>query len=191
MPGPDATQDEIEAAARRARAHDFITRLPKGYDTLVGERGVKLSGGERQRVAIARAFMADAPILILDEATSSLDVETERTVQAATEALMAGRTTIVIAHRLSTIRGADRILVFQDGRVVEEGRHGELVARGGAYARLTALAERLSRPPAGRIPLFARSKAYRWRRVVMLEPRCAESVPRRRTASPFGRSLND
>src|ERR1019366_2783730 len=118
---PGATTDEIMPAAKRARAHDFIARLPKGYDTLVGERGVKLSGGERQRVAIARAFLADAPVLVLDEATSSLDVETEREVQAATEALMRGRTTIVIAHRLSTIRPADRILVFQDGRVVEEG----------------------------------------------------------------------
>ena len=138
---PDATQEEIEAAAHRARAHDFIMRLPKGYDTLVGERGVKLSGGERQRVAIARAFLSDSAILVLDEATSSLDVETEREVQIATEALMAGRTTIVIAHRLSTIRGADRILVFQNGRVVEEGRHGELVAKGGAYARLHAVTE--------------------------------------------------
>jgi ATP-binding cassette subfamily B protein len=138
---PDGTHDEIVLAARRARAHDFIARLPAGYDTLVGERGVKLSGGERQRVAIARAFLADAPILVLDEATSSLDVETEREVQAATEALMAGRTTIVIAHRLSTIRTADRILVFQDGRVVEEGMHAELIARGGAYARLNAVAE--------------------------------------------------
>ena len=137
---PDASHDEVVLAARRARAHDFISRLPKGYDTLVGERGVKLSGGERQRVAIARAFLADAPILVLDEATSSLDVETERLVQQATEALMSGRTTLVIAHRLSTIRDADRILVFQDGRVVEEGRHGELVAQGGAYARLHAVA---------------------------------------------------
>ena len=138
---PDATPEEVMLAARRARAHDFIARLPKGYDTLVGERGVKLSGGERQRVAIARAFLADAPVLVLDEATSSLDVETERDVQAATEDLMRGRTTIVIAHRLSTIRHADRILVFQDGRVVEEGRHGELVAKGGAYARLNAVAQ--------------------------------------------------
>ena len=138
---PDATHEEIVAAARRARAHDFIVRLPKGYDTLVGERGVKLSGGERQRVAIARAFLADAPVLVLDEATSSLDVETERQVQAASEALMAGRTTIVIAHRLSTIRNADRILVFNDGQVVEEGAHGELVARGGAYARLHQLTQ--------------------------------------------------
>ncbi|MCR4532827.1 ABC transporter ATP-binding protein, partial [Acinetobacter venetianus] len=117
---PDATADEVMLAAKRARAHDFIARLPNGYDTLVGERGVKLSGGERQRVAIARAFLADAPILVLDEATSSLDVETERLVQAAMEELMVGRTTIVIAHRLSTIRGADRILVFDRGRIVEE-----------------------------------------------------------------------
>jgi ATP-binding cassette subfamily B protein len=136
---PDATADEIELAARRARAHDFIAKLPQGYRTLVGERGVKLSGGERQRVAIARAFLADAPILVLDEATSSLDVETEREVQAAMEELMVGRTTIVIAHRLSTIRGADRILVFENGAIVEEGRHAELVARGGAYARLHAV----------------------------------------------------
>jgi len=138
---PDASADEIMAAAKKARAHDFIARLPKGYDTLVGERGVKLSGGERQRVAIARAFLADAPILILDEATSSLDVETERLVQAAAEDLMAGRTTIVIAHRLSTIRGADRILVFNEGRIVEEGRHRDLVAMNGAYARLHAVTE--------------------------------------------------
>jgi len=137
---PDATDAEVETAAARARAHEFIAALPKGYDTLVGERGVKLSGGERQRVAIARAFLADAPILVLDEATSSLDVETERKVQEAVEALMAGRTTIVIAHRLSTVRAADRILVFEKGRVVEEGRHDELVARGGAYARLNAVA---------------------------------------------------
>jgi ATP-binding cassette subfamily B protein len=136
---PDATAEEIALATQRARAHEFIVALPKGYDTLVGERGVKLSGGERQRVAIARAFLADAPILVLDEATSSLDVETEQKVQAATEELMAGRTTIVIAHRLSTVRRADRILVFEDGRVVEEGRHGDLVALGGAYARLHAV----------------------------------------------------
>jgi ATP-binding cassette subfamily B protein len=141
---PDATQDEIVLAARRARAHEFISRLPQGYKTLVGERGVKLSGGERQRVAIARAFLADAPILVLDEATSSLDVETERQVQAAMEELMVGRTTIVIAHRLSTIRGADRILVFENGRIVEEGKHAELVRKGGAYARLNAVTEGLA-----------------------------------------------
>jgi ATP-binding cassette subfamily B protein len=138
---PDATPEEVALAAKRARAHDFIAALPNGYDTLVGERGVKLSGGERQRVAIARAFLADAPILVLDEATSSLDVETERQVQAATEELMSGRTTIVIAHRLSTIRTADRILVFEGGRIVEEGRHADLLRRNGAYARLHAVTE--------------------------------------------------
>ncbi len=141
---PEATMDEIILAAKRARAHEFIARLPLGYDTAVGERGVKLSGGERQRVAIARAFLADAPIQVLDEATSSLDVETERQVQAAMEELMAGRTTVVIAHRLSTIRHADRILVFEGGRVIEEGGHFELVAKGGAYARLNAVAEALA-----------------------------------------------
>jgi ATP-binding cassette subfamily B protein len=138
---PDATDEEIVSAARKARAHEFILRLPQGYDTLVGERGIKLSGGERQRVAIARAFLTDAPILVMDEATSSLDVETEGQVQEAAEALMLGRTTIVIAHRLSTVRGADRILVFQNGRVVEEGRHGDLKAAGGVYARLNAVSE--------------------------------------------------
>jgi ATP-binding cassette subfamily B protein len=137
---PDAAMADIIDAARRARAHEFIAKLPKGYDTEVGERGVKLSGGERQRVALARAFLANAPILILDEATSSLDVETEREVQAAMAELKRGRTTIVIAHRLSTVREADRILVFESGRVVEQGRHSELVGAGGLYARLNALA---------------------------------------------------
>lgn len=137
---PDASLDEVVVAAKRARAHDFIIKLPKGYDTEVGERGVKLSGGERQRVALARAFLADAPILILDEATSSLDVETERQVQAAMADLKQGRTTIVIAHRLSTIRQADRILVFDGGRIVEQGRHAELIESRGLYARLNALA---------------------------------------------------
>jgi len=138
---PNATAEEIEAAARRARAHDFIAKLPKGYATEVGERGVKLSGGERQRVALARAFLADAPILILDEATSSLDNETERDVQAAMADLRRGRTVIVIAHRLSTVREADRILVFDQGRIVEQGDHGALVAAGGLYARLNQLAQ--------------------------------------------------
>jgi len=138
---PGATAEEVRLAAKRARAHDFIEALPKGYDTLVGERGVKLSGGERQRVAIARAFLADAPVLVFDEATSSLDVGTEQLVQAAMDELMAGRTTIVIAHRLSTIRGADRILVFDAGRIVEEGTHAALKASGGIYARLAAVSE--------------------------------------------------
>lgn len=137
---PEASMEEIVACAKRARAHDFIARLPKGYDTQVGERGVKLSGGERQRVALARAFLANAPILILDEATSSLDVETEREVQAAMAELKQGRTTIVIAHRLSTVREADRILVFDRGRIVEQGRHSDLVAQRGLYARLAAMA---------------------------------------------------
>ncbi|MFP4517972.1 MAG: ABC transporter ATP-binding protein [Oceanicaulis sp.] len=137
---PEASMEEIVAAAKRARAHAFIERLPAGYDTLVGERGVKLSGGERQRVAIARAILADAPILIFDEATSSLDNETERDVQAAMEAVTAGKTAIVIAHRLSTIRDADRILVFDRGRIVEQGGHDELARADGVYARLAALA---------------------------------------------------
>jgi ATP-binding cassette subfamily B protein len=136
---PDASMDAIIDAARRARAHDFISKLPMGYDTEVGERGVKLSGGERQRVALARAFLADAPILILDEATSSLDVETERDIQAAMAELKRGRTTIVIAHRLSTVREADRILVFNEGRIVEQGRHAELIDARGLYARLNAM----------------------------------------------------
>jgi ATP-binding cassette subfamily B protein len=133
---PDATADEIERAAKLANAHDFIARLPRGYRTLVGERGVKLSGGERQRVALARAFLADAPILILDEATSSLDSESETLIQEAIGRLMAGRTAIVIAHRLSTVRALDRILVFDAGRIVEDGDHAALLAGEGAYRRL-------------------------------------------------------
>ncbi|HWV00640.1 MAG TPA: ABC transporter ATP-binding protein [Devosia sp.] len=134
---PGATRAEIVEAARLASAHDFIAALPKGYETMVGERGVKLSGGERQRVAIARAFLADSPILILDEATSSLDSESEMLIQKAMERLMVGRTTIVIAHRLSTVRALDRLLVFDKGRIVEEGTHETLVARdGGIYRRL-------------------------------------------------------
>lgn len=134
---PGASQAEIEEAARLASAHDFISRLPKGYRTLVGERGVKLSGGERQRVAIARAFLADAPILILDEATSSLDSESEVLIQHAMERLMVGRTTLVIAHRLSTVRALDRLLVFDKGRIVEEGNHDALIRKSdGIYRRL-------------------------------------------------------
>ncbi len=134
---PGATQAEVEEAARLASAHDFISRLPKGYATLVGERGVKLSGGERQRVAIARAFLANAPILILDEATSSLDSESEVLIQQAMERLMIGRTTLVIAHRLSTVRALDRLLVFDKGKVLEEGDHDALIRKpGGIYRRL-------------------------------------------------------
>jgi len=134
---PDASAAQIERAARLANAHDFIVRLPRGYQTLVGERGVKLSGGERQRVALARAFLADAPILILDEATSSLDSESEALIQQAMDRLMAGRTSIIIAHRLSTVRTVDRILVFEDGRIVEDGDHESLLRRpNGHYRRL-------------------------------------------------------
>ncbi len=134
----DATDAEIEAAARAANADGFIREFPDGYATIVGERGVKLSGGQRQRVSIARAILRDPKVLILDEATSALDAESEHLVQAALEALQKGRTTLVIAHRLSTIRDADRIVVLKDGRVVESGRHGELLALGGTYARLVA-----------------------------------------------------
>ena len=133
---PEAARGEIERAAELASAHGFISELPKGYETLVGERGIKLSGGERQRVAIARAFLAEAPILILDEATSSLDSESEVLIQQAMERLMAGRTTLVIAHRLSTVRALDRLLVFDRGRVVEEGDHAALIRKGGIYRRL-------------------------------------------------------
>jgi ATP-binding cassette subfamily B protein len=126
---PGASLAAIEQAARLANAHDFILRLPKGYGTLVGERGVKLSGGERQRVALARAFLADAPVLILDEATSSLDSESEALIQEAMVRLMKDRTSIVIAHRLSTVRSLDRILVFDRGEVAEQGTHAALTAR--------------------------------------------------------------
>jgi ATP-binding cassette subfamily B protein len=132
---PGASMAAIEQAARLANAHEFILRLPKGYGTLVGERGVKLSGGERQRVALARAFLADAPVLILDEATSSLDSESEALIQQAMERLMKGRTSIVIAHRLSTVRSLDRILVFDRGEIVEQGTHAALASRAGGIYR--------------------------------------------------------
>jgi len=133
---PDAAQAEVEAAARAAHAHEFIARLPQGYGTLVGERGVKLSGGQRQRIAIARALLKDPRVLILDEATSSVDAESERLIEEALARLLEGRSTLIIAHRLSTVRRADRLVVLDRGRVVEEGAHDALLARGGLYARL-------------------------------------------------------
>ncbi|MDP6108333.1 MAG: ABC transporter ATP-binding protein, partial [Candidatus Brocadiia bacterium] len=135
---PGATTQELEEAAHAANAHEFIAALPEGYGTIVGERGIKLSGGERQRIAIARALLKAAPILILDEALSSVDAENEAAIQEALDRLMAGRTTLVIAHRLSSVVGADRILVLDDGRLVESGGHGELAAANGVYSRLMA-----------------------------------------------------
>ncbi len=136
---PEASDAEVESAARAAAAHDFLIALPEGYDSYVGERGVMLSGGQKQRIAIARAILRDAPVLLLDEATSALDAESERLVQAAVDKLAAGRTTLIVAHRLATVKKADRILVFEDGRVVAQGSHEALVAEGGLYARLARL----------------------------------------------------
>jgi ATP-binding cassette subfamily B protein len=133
-----ATNAEIEVAARAANAHDFIVRLPQGYDTVVGERGSRLSVGERQRVSIARTLLKDPPILILDEPTSALDAESEAMVQEALGRLSRRRTTLIVAHRLSTVVDADRIVVLREGRIVEQGRHPELMARGGYYATLVA-----------------------------------------------------
>ncbi len=133
---PDATDAEVEAAARAANAHEFLHRLPQGYDTVVGERGVKLSGGQRQRVSVARAFLSNPRLLLLDEATSAVEPESERVIQEAIERLMAGRTTLIAAHRLSTVRNADVIFVLSQGRLVEQGTHTELMRGGGLYARM-------------------------------------------------------
>jgi ATP-binding cassette subfamily B protein/subfamily B ATP-binding cassette protein MsbA len=132
----DASDAEVEDAARRANAHEFIERLPEQYDTIVGERGVKLSGGQQQRLAIASALLASPQILILDEATSNLDTESEQLIQASMATLLAGRTTFVIAHRLSTIRRANLILLMEDGRIIERGTHDELMAAGGVYSEM-------------------------------------------------------
>ena len=136
---PDASEEEVIAAAKRANIHDFIMTLPNGYDTQIGERGVRLSGGQKQRLSIARVFLKDPPILILDEATSALDNTTEILIQASLDELCKGRTTIVVAHRLSTVKNADKIAVISEGRVAERGTHDELIAKDGIYKKLYSL----------------------------------------------------
>jgi ATP-binding cassette subfamily B protein len=136
---PEATDAEIESAARAAAADEFIMKLPEGYDSYLGERGVMLSGGQKQRIASARAILRAAPVLLLDEATSALDAESERAVQTAVEELSADRTTLIVAHRLATVKKADRIVVLEAGQIVDTGTHDDLVAKGGLYARLARL----------------------------------------------------
>jgi len=174
MGKPDATPAELQAAARAANAEEFIARLPQGYQTVVGERGVRLSGGQRQRIAIARALLRDAPILILDEALSSVDAESEAVIQQALDRLMEGRTTLIFAHRLSSVIGADRILALDGGRVVESGTHPELMARGGAYHRLMAAQ---AQDDAGPVELIARPE-------LAPEPGMADGEPAGASATP-------
>jgi len=147
---PDASEEEIIEAAKMANAHGFISRMPHGYDTLVGERGVTLSGGQRQRIGIARAVVRNSPILVLDEPTASLDVEAEKVVMEALELLMEGRTVITIAHRLNTIADADKIIVLNEGYVTEEGTHEELMSKGGLYAELYVM-QSIAKHPANKI----------------------------------------
>ena len=139
---PDATEEEMTAAAKRACCHDFIVALPNGYDTVVGEGGGTLSGGEKQRISIARAMLKDAPVIILDEATASIDPENEHLIQAAISELTRGKTIITIAHRLATVRNADQILVVDDGRIAERGTHDELIKQNGIYKRFTEIREK-------------------------------------------------
>ncbi len=181
---PDAARAEIIAAARAANAHDFIAALPQGYATLIGERGLRLSGGQRQRLAIARALLRDAPILILDEALSSVDAENEAIIQSALDRLMAGRTTLILAHRLSSVIDADRILVLDRGRVVESGTHGELMRRDGAYRRLMGAQaeERGDRT----LPFLPRSAAQAADIAERANSKTAAATPRIRSCASSG-----